>query len=262
MKRTRMLRAVLGFSGLWCLSGCYMYSPYGQQPGMYAPQGTMPLQPIPQSSMALPQDQFLQPTIQSQPTIGASGQTFQHDNHDNSVNAPTPAAGSTGASDKQVPEPRDPSPTTSLEEPAIRTSESESPKVSRVATDDPVFLKPVASNDGELKPDSGVVAASMKGSGGSFDEDARFDHETQYRWLQGVAEYDPQRKTWHLIYDMSPTATDRLGGEVTLGGRLPFQMTDSNQYFRIHGSFDSSRLDQLAKPIYTISKVERLMTAN
>lgn len=208
--------------------------------------------------MVLPGDQLLRPSIQSQPIVEQPTPTFRVDEN---TQAPTPSStpNTPGTRvDNKVPEPRDPGPTTNLEQPELRTSEVEGRKVSRVPSSDPVFLKPVVVNQAPLKTDSGIVSASAKGPLGGFEEDGRFARETQYRWLQGMVEYDQQRKSWHLIYDMSPNETDRLGGEVTLSGQLPFQMTDSNGFFRVYGGFDSSRLDKLAKPVYTISKVERL----
>ena len=243
------------------VSGCQMYSPYPQHPGMYSPSAYPPQpipQTVPQSTMVLPGDQLLRPSIQSQPIVEQPTPTFRVDEN---TQAPTPSSTPNTPRtrvDNKVPEPRDPGPTTNLEQPELRTSEVEGRKVSRVPSNDPVFLKPVVVNQAPLKTDSGIVSASAKGPLGGFEEDGRFTRETQYRWLQGMVEYDQQRKSWHLIYDMSPNETDRLGGEVTLSGQLPFQMTDSNGFFRVYGGFDSSRLDKLAKPVYTISKVERL----
>jgi hypothetical protein len=249
-----MLGCLFSFAGLFCLSGCYMYTPHAGHPGMMAPSNMnmLPPQPIPQSTMLLPTDQINQPTIESRPTIEQPVQTFKNDDK---VEAPVPSA-KRGGTDNKVPEPRDPSPTSRLDETPIRTSETEGSKISRV--EDPVFLKPVVVADNQLASNSGIVSASMKGPLSAFEEDGRYARETQYRWLQGKVEYDPQRKSWHLVYDMSPSPDDRLGGEVTLGGRLPFQLKDSNGFFRVYGGFDSSRLDQLAKPIYQTAKVEVL----
>jgi hypothetical protein len=229
----------------------------GHYPGVAGPSNMMmlPPQPIPQSTMLLPQDQFLQPTIESQPTIDAPVQTFQNDE---SIDAPVPSSKPSGRTDNTVPEPRDPSPSSRREEPILRMSESPDASVSKLATEDPVFLKPVEVDTKKLDSNTGIVSASLQGPLSAFEEDGRFARETNYRWLQGKVEYDPHRKTWHMIYDMSPNPNDRLGGEVTLGGRLPFQMRDSNGYFRVYGAFDSSRLDKLAKPIYQTAKVESL----
>jgi hypothetical protein len=262
-------RSLFALAALSFLSagGCYSMYPYGMQPGMYGPQGTYSQQgamiplgpgagqvtyldtaPTEVGAVINPVDQNLTPnSVSSHPGISREP-----------VRAPNiqsgPATGNEG-----VPEPRDPSPSAAGGQPAVRTSEGvldTGTDLTRVSPDEPVFLKPVVMTENG----AGETVISADGTTEALvatQPKSDLARDPNYRWVQGDLQYDVQRRSWHLVYDYTPF-DDRFGGELTLSGNLPFTPSDNDRVYRVYGMFDRAQADQLGKPVYRVSSVQRM----
>jgi len=85
-----------------------------------------------------------------------------------------------------------------------------------------------------------------------------FDKQ-QYRWLRGIIEFDEQEKHWNITYNPTPDKTDKFGGNIVLidqGKLTPFKNGD---VVLIDGKIDGSRQDKMGKPLYHISKAQKLV---
>ena len=245
-------RTLAAMTGLGCLfvSGC-LY-PYGYHPGMYQ-------QPIPAAQ------QGAIPPAGSQVTFLDNGHgttvpaTAQPGISRERVSAPD-IGESTSGEDNPVPEPRDPGASAEESTPTgVRTSEGvldTGNELSLVHPDEPVFLKPVVMNEDEngdtVVPAHGTTPLVARQPASELGRDAN------YRWLQGDLQYDVQNRSWHLIYDYNPAGNDRLGGEVRLGGNLPFTPSDNDRVDRVSGYFDRAQADRQGKPVYRVTRVQRI----
>jgi len=237
------------------LAGCYPMYPY-QQPGAWPPPGQPAYAPPP----AIPRSTYVMPgDISSAPatTLGSPAPI-------------TPASPSVQQPDdspeQAVPEPRDPAakveptgkktsslpaetgtfglPTTSQQRLAV----TELPRMADSSTNE--FQKPVIRSDSS--PARGVVAVSHQ----ETPDLSQLGHDPSHRWFRGVVEYDPQGRSWHLLYDLNPALTDQLGGDITLDGAHGLKPSDSGSVVRVYGSFNPARLDSLGKMVYSVSRLE------
>ena len=252
----RPLSAMCVLSAL-SVAGCHSFYPYGMHPGMYgqpggallqAPQGTAQvtlLESIPAESSTEP--------VTEKPLPGTTRSGISRE----PVSAPDVQRNLPGA-DSRVPAPRDPAPAAVGSTPSGRVPEAASESGADLTGihPEPVFLKPVVMTE------EGTTAAVIAADGTSqplvaTDSKSELARDSGYRWLQGDLQYDVQRDTWHLVYDYAPF-DDRFGGEVTLGGDLPFTPADNDLVYRVSGSFDQTRKDLLGKPVYLVSRVQRI----
>lgn len=249
------------FVGIGLLTGCYTYQPWGTHPGMMGPNGAPmfpPLQTPPQQTFMMPGDAVGSPSSGSVPA-GAPQATFIPESQ---LEAPEPGAG--GGATTPVPTPREPgegsavAPTPGGGE----TSQLRLPRANgaqAIAQGQPDMLQfhePVVLNQATAQ--DRVVSVSLEDP---FTDpaDAGFAHDEKDRWFQGMAEYDPQTRTWHLLYDLNPHEHDQLGGEIQLGGNVPADASYSGKLLRVTGDFDASRLDQLNKPVYVVQRIEEVV---
>lgn len=98
---------------------------------------------------------------------------------------------------------------------------------------------------------------STNADASSGEEDAFGYDRNSYRWLRGVVDYDPAKKDWQIIYGLSPEASDKFGGSLTLldEGRLAdFQNDD---VVLVEGRIDpDAGRDVLGKPLYRVTRAE------
>lgn len=230
--------------------------PYGMQPGMYGPQG---MYGQPGGAMVqpgagqvtwldtAPVETAAPSAVESRP--GISRQPVRAPNIQRSAPAATDG----------VPDPRDPSPSAEGNQPAVRTSEGildTGTDLTRGSPDEPVFLKPVVMTEDGVR-ESVISASGTSEALVATQPKSDLARDPNYRWVQGDLQYDVQQRSWHLIYDYTPF-DDRFGGEVTLGGNLPFTPSDNDRIYRVYGTFDRAQADQLGKPVYRVSSVQRM----
>ena len=250
MIRSESVLAVFAIVAVTALSGCYTFPPYGAYPGAY-PQG----QPVyPQQSLVMPGDAIGSPTVSG---ATAAPSTFSPSG---TMEAPRyePKA-STGSADP-VPQPRDPGPdAATMDDPAERTSQKVEPTdgedLSSIEPERLQFSEPIVRSTGDA-PQDGIVAVSLEREAKALATTSGLARDVEFRWLQGIVEYDKAQRTWHLIYDLEPAVTDNLGGEITLSGQLPLTEANNGRLLRVTGQFDPSRLDRLNKPVYRVSRLE------
>ena len=239
--------------GLLSLTGCYSYHPWGTHPGMMAPGGQPmfpPLQTAPQSTFVMPGDAVGSPSG----SVVTPPSSFGPDRQ---LQAPEPG----GASANPVPAPREPGENLTQAPGGLRSSQFQTPQspVGRLtAPGQPDLLRfrePVVLSEATGR--SPVVSVSLEDQL-SDPADAGFAHDPQYRWFQGVAEFDAESKAWHLLYDLSPNVHDQLGGEIQLRGDVQLDPRFSGRLIRVSGEFDTRRLDQLNKPVYAVQRIEEV----
>lgn len=256
MLKLRSTSALLTGIGLLTLTGCYSYHPYGTHPGMMAPNGAPmfpPMQAPPQSTFVMPGDTVGSPSNGAVPSAPQS--TFIPDSQ---LEAPEP--GNAGGSAAPVPTPREPGESASSDPAGAATSQFQSPRASGAAAvvqgqpDLLQFQEPVVLAQAE--PQSPVVAVSAE-EVLENPENSGFAHDPDYRWLQGEVEYDPQNRSWHILFDLDPHPADQLGGEVQLVGRVPADVKYSGTKLRVSGRFDS-RVDRLGKNLYVVEHLEAI----
>ena len=85
-----------------------------------------------------------------------------------------------------------------------------------------------------------------------------FDHHPEFEWVQGTVSYDKPTKTWSIIYDDNPDATDPLGGDLTLAYDPATARFRDGDKVRIIGALDQSDVDSLGKPKFRMTQFKRL----
>ena len=231
-------------------------------PGMMGPNGApgYPPMQVPQQTFVMPGDAVGSPANGTIPA--ANGQsTFIPDSR---LEAPEPGTG--GGSNNPVPAPREPGEgSADAPTPAAReTSQygfglppaNASQAVAQGQPDMLQFHEPIDLQQA-ARPD-GIVSVSLEDPFAD-PNDAGFAHDEKYRWFQGMAEYDAQSRTWHLLYDPNPHEHDQLGGDIQLAGSVPADASYSGKFLRVSGEFDTSRLDRLHKPGYRAQLVEEVV---
>ncbi len=252
MIRSESALAVFAITAASALSGCYSFPPYGAYPGAYPAA-----QPVyPQQSLVMPGDAVGRPTVAS-PTGAPS--TFSPTG---TLEAPRYEPKSDGGplTPNPVPQPRDPGPdAATMDDPAERTSQKVEPAdgedLSSLEPERLQFSEPIVRSTGDT-PADGIVAVSLEREAQSLAATSGLARDVEFRWLQGIVEFDKAQRTWHLIYDLEPAVTDNLGGEITLSGQVPLTEADNGRLIRVSGQFDPSRLDRLNKPVYRVSRLE------
>ncbi len=146
-----------------------------------------------------------------------------------------------------------------MDDPAERTSQKIEPTdgedLSSLEPERLQFSEPIVRSTSDASAD-GIVAVSLEREARALSTTSGLARDVEFRWLQGIVEYDKVQRTWHLIYDLEPSVTDTLGGEITLSGQLPLTEADNGRLLRVSGQFEPGRLDRLNKPVYRVSRVE------
>lgn len=245
--------------GLGLLTGCYSFHPWGTHPGMMSPNGYPPMQ-VPQQTFVMPGDTVGSPSTSGVPAARPQS-TFIPDSR---LEAPEP--GTSSGSGNPVPAPREPgegsaeAPTPAARETSQYGFGLPANSGQAVAAGQPDILQfeePVVLQ--QATPRDGVVSVSLEDPF-TDPETAGFDYDDKHRWFQGMAEYDAQNRTWHLLYDLNPHVHDQLGGEIQLAGNVPADASYSGKLLRVSGEFDYDLpLDQLSKPVYRVQRIEEVV---
>jgi len=80
-----------------------------------------------------------------------------------------------------------------------------------------------------------------------------------FGWLRGIIEFDAQEKHWNITYNATPDKTDKFGGNIVLLDQGKLNHFKNGDVVLIDGKIDSSRQDRMGKPLYLISKVQKLV---
>lgn len=251
MVRFQSVPIVCAAVAVAALSGCYSFPPYGAYPGAYPAA-----QPVyPQQSLVMPGDVAGGTAAGSgeQPATFAPSGALEAPRYEPQSELGAPAAA-------PVPQPRDPGPdAATMDDPAERTSQKVEPAdaedLSALEPERLQFAEPIVRSTGS-GPEDGIVAVSLEEEARALGETTGLGRDVEFRWVQGIAEFDSTQQTWHLIYDLDPAVTDTLGGEITLSGRLSLTDADNGRIIRVSGQFNPGELDRLNKPVYRVSRLE------
>lgn len=82
-----------------------------------------------------------------------------------------------------------------------------------------------------------------------------------FTWLRGEVEYDDRDQRWHLVYSLSPEASDRLGGDIALAADARLEQLQNGDWIYVEGSVDPLQLDGYGKPCYRITDLKWLTPA-
>jgi len=278
-------RASLGTAFL-LLVGCHSYSPYGGYPGHYQgapggvvmPQGNGYPQPIPGS----PHGPVLGPS-QSVPGDGWEGSSPPLNSQPGNFDAPsTYERPLNGAGNNPVPDYPDNadafdappmggvSPGDSSSDPMFDDDARVTPFRQRDDTssnfgvdDQRTGSLDIRSNSPDVRSDEHPVQAGSTVAGRPFSAGARqaghepydYDH-ADYRWLRGVAHYDQQHQTWHVMYSRRPDGDDHFGGDIGLSRNASLNGLKNNQLVYVEGHVNPDDRDFRNKPRFDVSYLE------
>jgi hypothetical protein len=85
-----------------------------------------------------------------------------------------------------------------------------------------------------------------------------YAHDPKWNWVQGIVDYDPESKTWMIMYDDAPQKGDQLGGVITLVNHPALKNLDTGDSVRIEGAFDENVGDSRNMPVFRIAKAKKL----
>ncbi|MGH7127640.1 MAG: hypothetical protein ACREIV_03660 [Planctomycetaceae bacterium] len=90
-----------------------------------------------------------------------------------------------------------------------------------------------------------------------------FGHEPRaYRWLRGLAEYDRQTGSWHIVYGGEADPTDEYGGRFRLVGDVSFETIQPGHVILVEGTVDPSAADGYGKPAYRVERLHGPLVPN
>lgn len=284
MRKNHWGLAMLAIVGWLSLPGCYSMnpypygaSPYRQTPTMYAPG-------VPGYPQAAPRHTYIMP---GDPVRTVPGSMITSPQPTYPASAPAPAPGNTprtngpaaapASGEKPVPLPRDPeanganSTVPNRQSSQLQYDDSQRRTTTRssvfsLSDVDPngTFYRPRVSDTRSTSPSP--TASSPRSQPLSIAREqgveqvgyqSTHSHDPAFRWVQGLLQFDPQQRSWHLMYALNPD-DDPSGGEVKLSGHLPFTPADHNRMFRIYGNHHDELLDRLGKPQYVVKRIERI----
>lgn len=279
-------RSVL--SGLLCLfaAGCFSHGPY-YQPGAYAPPSTamVPQQygmvQSPPGAAWVPASPAGSSTLSAPEPARRAAPTSFGDDGDSEPNNSVPTPTDLKKTPLPVVDPSSLDEDASLERPGVRTSQRSRPQplsdeefadepesaesevmLASDESDSPTSNKRSANFNTQVRSNN-VVPAGANNVAPTAAVNDKFGYDSEsYSWLQGVIEFSPKQKVWHLTYSQSPDDTDQFGGEVTLKDNPDFKYLRSGETVRVEGQFDPQQVDRLGKPVYDVERLTRKANGN
>ncbi|WP_373649804.1 hypothetical protein [Schlesneria sp. DSM 10557] len=83
-------------------------------------------------------------------------------------------------------------------------------------------------------------------------------HHPQFRWVEGSVDYDESTKEWIVIYDKNPSASDQLGGVITLADTPALGRLRSGDLIRCEGELDGTTGDSRQLPVFRMNTFKRI----
>ncbi len=88
---------------------------------------------------------------------------------------------------------------------------------------------------------------------GSPSKPNPYDYDRSgYTWLRGIVDYDEQNKTWNIVYNLKPDASDKYSGSMTIVHDDLVSVLKTGDVVLVEGRVDLSTRDQLGKPLYIV----------
>ncbi|MEI8018102.1 MAG: hypothetical protein WCH39_07855 [Schlesneria sp.] len=85
-----------------------------------------------------------------------------------------------------------------------------------------------------------------------------YAHDPEWNWIQGIVDYDPESKTWMIMYDDTPDKADQLGGVMTLVDHPALTKLRTGDAVRIEGTVDENVGDSRNMPVFRIARAKKL----
>ncbi len=287
MRRTGATGLLLG-AGLLLVqtSGCFgpAYNPYGYgaQTLPYNGYGTYGT-PSPYSGggvqMLAPSQQYI-PGGTTIPGTSIPGSSIPGSAQPTPSNGSAPTPTYERGNERPVPNPQDPyfpGPNEQFQQPTTRLQDDSASDVSsnalpplptpahpRRSEPTPAGVTPVSFTPDEapmLEPvpagqPPADASGSQPGSGGTSTPQRSHDPQS-YRWLEGTVHFEPSDRTWSILYDTAPDASDPYAGQFTLSATPLLQTLREGEAVRLEGQIDPVERDVLGKPTYVATRVIR-----
>ncbi len=104
---------------------------------------------------------------------------------------------------------------------------------------------------------SGIIQTSQHVNGGELRPYGRAQNGRA--WFRGLVDYDEQEKSWYLIYNPEPDASDKHGGTISLVDHPHLKLFTPDDVVLVEGDFDLSETDHYGNPKYRAAVVRRLI---
>lgn len=125
---------------------------------------------------------------------------------------------------------------------------------SELAAASPKAIQPASFEEASFGPEPGPAKLPSDGGG---EGDAFGYERSSYRWLRGVVDFDPAKKDWQIIYGLTPEASDKYGGSLTLLDEGQLSDFQNDDVVLVEGQLDpTAGRDVLGKPLYRVKRAE------
>ena len=158
----------------------------------------------------------------------------------------------TSSSNSSATEPEDETPFTQTESRRLPRNSYDSPDA--FADTETEFERPavrqtssVAANDEEIQFANAPSRAKA----------SPYGHHPEFNWVQGTVDYDDDSKTWSIMYDDHPKASDQLGGDLTLADHPMLTRLNPGDAVRMEGSIDENETDGRGKPVFRVTRFKK-----
>jgi hypothetical protein len=108
------------------------------------------------------------------------------------------------------------------------------------------FEKPIDTNANPISLSREVTSAATPRYG--YDS-------TGHAWLQGVVSFDPQDRTWGIVYSVNPDAQDPFAGYLTLAHDPRLSTLHDGDVVRLDGQVDPVARDHFGRATYLVSRI-------
>lgn len=122
----------------------------------------------------------------------------------------------------------------------------------------PKFSPPKKISSAAEMPSGGIEQVKYESPPKERNPYGRDTAHANPEWLRGVIDFDPQERTWQIVYAATPDPRDRNGGSLTLGNHRDLSKCRNGDIVAVFGAIDASQVDSRGKPIYALDKVQPL----
>jgi hypothetical protein len=108
------------------------------------------------------------------------------------------------------------------------------------------FQTPIDTDANPISLSREVTSAAMQRYG--YDPSG-------HAWLQGVVSFDPQDRTWGIVYSVNPDTQDPYAGYLTLAHDPRLSTLHDGDVVRLDGQVDPVARDQFGRATYLVSRI-------
>ena len=138
------------------------------------------------------------------------------------------------------------------------TSDGLEPPSSRRGTVQPDEFDFEPPINGEPTSDTGIPLADTQLAAVEAPNPFGYDRQ-EYRWLRGIAQFDDEDGSWHVMYNTTPDETDEFGGDITLVPDAGLRGLPRDGVVLVQGRVDYDSRDAYGKPRYRVEQLRRLV---